>query len=74
MSKEGVTMAIRTGHAVLATESRDEPNESAVLDAAQASVRRLIQKGKERGFITYDELNQALPQDQSSSEQIEDIM
>lgn len=68
-------MVTRAGHAALATEPRprDESNESAVLDA-QASVRRLIQKGKERGFITYDELNQALPQDQSSSEQIEDIM
>jgi DNA-directed RNA polymerase specialized sigma24 family protein len=31
-------------------------------------------RAKKRGYITYDELNEALPQDQMSSEQIEDIM
>ena len=34
----------------------------------------MIAKGKERGYVTYDELNAALPQDQVSSEQIEDTM
>ena len=34
----------------------------------------LIDRAKRRGVITYDELNEALPQDQMSSEQIEDIM
>jgi RNA polymerase primary sigma factor len=37
-------------------------------------LKKLIDKGKERGFLTYDELNEALPQDQMSSEQIEDAM
>ena len=37
-------------------------------------LKKLIDKGKERGFLTYDELNDALPQDQMSSEQIEDAM
>ena len=31
-------------------------------------------RAKKRGYITYDELNDALPQDQMSSEQIEDVM
>jgi RNA polymerase primary sigma factor len=39
-----------------------------------ASIKRLIEKGRENGFITYDQLNRALPQDQVSSEQIEDAM
>jgi RNA polymerase primary sigma factor len=45
-----------------------------VLDTQSASVKRLIAKGKERGYITFDELNAVLPAEQNSSEQIEDIM
>lgn len=37
-------------------------------------LKKLMDKGKERGYLTYDELNDALPQDQMSSEQIEDAM
>ncbi len=37
-------------------------------------LKRLIAKGKERGYITYDELNEALPQDQLSSDQIDETM
>jgi RNA polymerase primary sigma factor len=45
-----------------------------LLDVQAANVKRLIARGKERGFITFDELNAILPQDQNSSEQIEDVM
>jgi len=45
-----------------------------LLDLNEASVKKLIARAKKRGYITYDELNDALPQDQMSSEQIEDIM
>ena len=45
-----------------------------LLDLNEASVKKLITRAKKRGYITYDELNDALPQDQMSSEQIEDIM
>jgi RNA polymerase primary sigma factor len=37
-------------------------------------VKKLITKGKERGYITYDELNAALPAEDFTSEQIEDAM
>ena len=37
-------------------------------------VRRLISVGKEKGFITYDELNDSLPPDVQSEEQIDDMM
>ncbi len=66
-------MSTRTTQAVVAPEPQEEAAE-ALQDTSQAAVRRLIQKGKERGYITYDELNRILPQEQSSSEQIEDIM
>ena len=45
-----------------------------LLDLNEASVKKLIARAKKRGYITYDELNDALPQDQMSSEQIEDVM
>src|SRR5690606_28143280 len=36
--------------------------------------KKLIAKAKRRGYITVDELNEALPQDQMSTDQIEDVM
>ncbi|MEK6541953.1 MAG: RNA polymerase sigma factor RpoD [Pseudomonadota bacterium] len=50
--------------------SGDEP----LIDINDAKVKKLIARAKKRGYITYDELNEALPQDQLSSEQIEDVM
>ncbi|GGE38561.1 RNA polymerase sigma factor RpoD [Actibacterium pelagium] len=44
------------------------------MDMSQAAVKKMIAEAKERGFITYDQLNQVLPPDQVSSEQIEDVM
>ncbi|MGD9810677.1 MAG: RNA polymerase sigma factor region1.1 domain-containing protein, partial [Sphingobium sp.] len=52
------------------TEGGDAP----LLDLNEASVKKLIARATKRGYITYDELNAALPQDQMSSEQIEDVM
>ncbi len=45
-----------------------------LLDMSQTAVRKMIAQAKERGYITYDELNEFMPADQVSSEQIEDIM
>ena len=58
------------------TESKEEREEgdSPLLDSTNASVKKLIQKAKERGYITYEELNAALPSEEMSSEQIEDTM
>jgi RNA polymerase primary sigma factor len=52
----------------------DEQDAEVSLDVSQASVKRMIAAAKERGFITYEQLNQVLPPDQVSSEQIEDVM
>ena len=52
------------------TDTGDAP----LLDLNEASVKKLLSRAKKRGYITYDELNNALPQDQMSSEQIEDVM
>ncbi|MDI3336305.1 RNA polymerase sigma factor RpoD [Defluviimonas aestuarii] len=44
------------------------------LDMSQAAVKKMIADARERGYITYDQLNQVLPPEQVSSEQIEDVM
>ncbi|MFN0115491.1 MAG: RNA polymerase sigma factor RpoD, partial [Paracoccaceae bacterium] len=44
------------------------------LDMSQAAVKRMIAEARERGYITYDQLNAVLPPEQASSEQIEDVM
>ncbi|QIE55915.1 RNA polymerase sigma factor RpoD [Pikeienuella piscinae] len=55
-----------------AEEQRETPGP--MLDMSQAAVKKMIGQAKARGYITYDELNAVLPQDQVSSEQIEDVM
>ena len=63
----------------MAAKDTDEPKpeeqeQDVSLDMSQAAVKRMITAAREKGFITYDQLNQVLPPDQVSSEQIEDVM
>src|SRR5688572_23762764 len=51
-----------------------EAGDAPLIDLNDASIKKLIARAKKRGIVTYDEINEALPQDQMSSEQIEDIM
>ena len=55
-------------------EDIGENGDAPLIDLNDATVKKLLAKAKRRGFLTYDELNSALPQDQMSSEQIEDVM
>ena len=58
-----------------AEPAASEPDvDTTLLDTQSAAVKRLLARGKERGYITFDELNTVLPPDQNSSEQIEDVM
>jgi RNA polymerase primary sigma factor len=50
-------------------ESEDAP----LIDLNEASVKKLITKAKKKGYVTYDELNEALPSGEMSPDQIEDI-
>ncbi|MDC3003568.1 RNA polymerase sigma factor RpoD [Paracoccaceae bacterium] len=57
------------------TEDRKTEEDSDLsLDMSQAAVKKMIAEARERGYITYDQLNNVLPPDQVSSEQIEDVM
>ncbi len=56
------------------SETQEESLDSPLLDTMGAAVKRMVARGKERGYVTYDELNAALPPEEVSSEQIEDTM
>ncbi|WP_213288823.1 RNA polymerase sigma factor RpoD [Bradyrhizobium sp. sGM-13] len=53
-------------------DSPDAP--SPLLDLTDAAVKKMIKQAKKRGFVTFDQLNEVLPSDTTSPEQIEDIM
>ncbi|WP_298680119.1 RNA polymerase sigma factor RpoD [uncultured Lentibacter sp.] len=55
-------------------ERKPDGEEESSLDMSQAAVKKMIAEAREKGYITYDQLNQVLPPDQVSSEQIEDVM
>jgi RNA polymerase primary sigma factor len=57
-----------------AKQAAEDGADAPVIDSVDASVKKLIEAGKERGYVTYDDLNKALPPDDVSSEQIEDTM
>ena len=52
----------------------DDQNDGNSLDISQTAIKKMISEARARGYITYDELNKALPPEQVSSEQIEDVM
>ena len=56
-----------------AAETNDT-GDAPLIDLNEASIKKLFARAKKRGYITYDELNEALPQDQMSSDQLEDVM
>ncbi|SHO61109.1 RNA polymerase, sigma 70 subunit, RpoD [Pseudoxanthobacter soli DSM 19599] len=66
--------------AAKASETEDAPETSAetqdgpLLDLSDAAVKRMIKAAKKRGYVTYDELNEVLPSEEVTSEQIEDTM
>ena len=63
-------MARKQAAATVAAEAPDAP----VLDTNNSKIKALIKKGQRVGFVTHDELNAALPQEELTSEQIEDVM
>ena len=63
-----------TGDDNEAPEAQGDSSDSPILDLSDAAVKRMIKLAKARGFVTLDELNAVLPSDETSPEQIEDIM
>ena len=57
-----------------APEAREEAAEAPLLDSMVAAVKKMVARGKERGYVTYDDINAALPPEQVTSEQLEDTL
>src|SRR5919106_6401746 len=73
-SAEDEQVATETAEEKEAPDSGAETSDSPLLDMSDAAVKRMIKLAKQRGFVTYEELNEVLPSEEVSSEQIEDTM
>ncbi len=56
------------------SETQDTQETEGKAGSLEAVVKKLVKKGKDKGFLTYDEINKAIPAESFSSEQIEDAM
>ncbi|MFL0356709.1 RNA polymerase sigma factor RpoD [Erythrobacter sp. GH1-10] len=54
-------------------KKKSENEDAPLIDLNEAAVKKLMTKGKKKGYLTYDELNEALPSGEMSPDQIEDI-
>ncbi|MDY7097395.1 MAG: RNA polymerase sigma factor RpoD, partial [Pseudomonadota bacterium] len=58
----------------MASTAKSQDKEDApLIDLNEAAIKKLMNKGKKKGYLTYDELNEALPSGEMSPDQIEDI-
>ncbi|MFL5300841.1 MAG: RNA polymerase sigma factor RpoD [Anaeromyxobacteraceae bacterium] len=58
-----------------AAAADDDDEDDDLADITERSeVKALMERGRDKGFLTYDEVNDALPADIVSSEQIDDVM
>ena len=67
-------MATKTTSTAEVTETTGEQTDGPLMDGVTAAVKKMVAKGKERGYVTYDDVNAALPSEKVSSEQIEDTL
>ena len=77
MATKAKTAAIKDSKDQKAADApeKDGPDApSPLLDLSDAAVKKMIKQAKKRGFVTFDQLNEVLPSDTTSPEQIEDIM
>ena len=67
-------MAAKATQAEDSQETASESSDGPLLDLSDAAVKRMIKVAKKRGYVTYEELNEVLPSEEVTSEQIEDTM
>jgi RNA polymerase primary sigma factor len=67
-------MVAKTAETEDAPDGAQEAQDGPLLDLSDAAVKRMIKLAKKRGYVTYDELNEVLPSEEVTSEQIEDTM
>ncbi|WP_174279908.1 RNA polymerase sigma factor RpoD [Sphingomonas bacterium] len=62
--------------ATMAADTAEAPDtaDAPLLDLNDAGIKKVIARAKKRGYITVDQLNELVPQDQFTTDQIEDVM
>jgi RNA polymerase primary sigma factor len=55
------------------SETAEPQTDGPLLDLTDAGVKKMIKAAKKRGYVTMDELNQVLPSEEFTSDQIEDV-
>jgi RNA polymerase primary sigma factor len=69
-----LSMATKTTERDETEADTEQKSDGPLLDLTDQSVRRMIKAAKKRGYVTYDQLNEVLPSEEFSSEQIEDVL
>ena len=52
----------------------EQQTDGPLLDLTDASVKRMVKLAKKRGYVTYEEVNEVLPEGQSDPDQLEDVL
>ena len=60
-------MVSKTAQAQESRTDSEEQGDGPLIEMSPAAVKKMILRAKERGYITYDEVNAALPQDKMPS-------
>ena len=56
------------------TTENEQQQDGPLLDLTDKSVKQMIKAARQRGYVTHEELNKVLPEEEFSSEQIEDVL
>ncbi|MFG1372375.1 RNA polymerase sigma factor RpoD [Xanthobacter oligotrophicus] len=67
-------MAKQSSEATEAPEKETDAPDGPLLDLSDAAVRKMIKNAKRRGYVTYEQLNEVMPSEEVTSEQIEDTL
>ncbi|TCT08189.1 RNA polymerase sigma factor RpoD [Aquabacter spiritensis] len=67
-------MAKQATETTEAPEKETEAPDGPLLDLSDAAVRKMIKNAKRRGYVTYEQLNEVMPSEEVTSEQIEDTL
>ncbi|WP_342151270.1 RNA polymerase sigma factor RpoD [Methylorubrum sp. SB2] len=57
-----------------ADAAQEQPTDGPLLDLTDAAVKRMVKLAKKRGYVTYEEINEVLPDGQVDGDQIEDVL
>ncbi|GGF65420.1 RNA polymerase sigma factor RpoD [Azorhizobium oxalatiphilum] len=67
-------MAKQATETTEAPEKETDAPDGPLLDLSDAAVRKMIKSAKRRGYVTYEQLNEVMPSEEVTSEQIEDTL